>query len=393
MGEIDRALNRVARGADNQPTSRLTTEPSKTDSPSPTLPGRTRRTRRSSSKVTESRHDVGDENAPNDRFSEANFQNRFRQAKTLMAKLSGTFAKSVLHQEPDSTMKRLYTRANSLAGFQCPPTRTVGFVGDSGVGKSSLLNSLLDKYGLARTSNSGSACTCVVTEYHYHESNDYKVEIIYFTVEEVLEQVQDLLRAYRHYHLHKDQFSSDEAATKEDFEKKAKVAVDTFRSMFGRRFSNEGILLDSSEENALSFLENLVIECLPVNRGRTEVRNSLDGCSELIGKLTSESFEQASDHAPAVWPYIQNIRVYTNAHILSKGLVLVDLPGLHDANSARRHITERYIIKCDEIFAICNEGRAITDAGVVSVLDLASKARLSNVGIICTKSDVSTSTT
>lgn len=64
--------------------------------------------------------------------------------------------------------------------------------------------------------------------------------------------------------------------------------------------------------------------------------------------------------------------------------------GLHDANAARRNITERYLINCDEIFAICTEGRAITDAGVVSVLELAKKARLSNVGIICTKSDVST---
>lgn len=64
--------------------------------------------------------------------------------------------------------------------------------------------------------------------------------------------------------------------------------------------------------------------------------------------------------------------------------------GLRDINSARRGITERYILNCDEIFAVCNIIRAITDEGVMAVIDLANKASLSNVGIICTRSDVST---
>lgn len=78
-----------------------------------------------------------------------------------------------------------------------------------------------------------------------------------------------------------------------------------------------------------------------------------------------------------------------NAHILSRGLILVDLPGLRDLNSARRIITERYLLECNEIFAICNIGRAATDEGVHQVFDLADRARLSNVGIVCTRSDVS----
>jgi hypothetical protein len=81
-------------------------------------------------------------------------------------------------------------------------------------------------------------------------------------------------------------------------------------------------------------------------------------------------------------------RVFLNAYILSKGLVLADLPGLRDHNSARRNITERYIINCDEVFVVCNIGRALTDKGVEHVIKLARQARLSNVGIVCTRSDV-----
>lgn len=68
---------------------------------------------------------------------------------------------------------------------------------------------------------------------------------------------------------------------------------------------------------------------------------------------------------------------------------LTSLAGLRDTNAARRNITERYILNCDEIFAVCNIIRAITDAGVQAVIDLADRASLSNVGIICTRSDVS----
>jgi hypothetical protein len=44
---------------------------------------------------------------------------------------------------------------------------------------------------------------------------------------------------------------------------------------------------------------------------------------------------------------------------------------------------------CDEIFAVCNIARAVSDVGVVEVFNLARSASLKNVGIICTKSDVS----
>jgi hypothetical protein len=63
--------------------------------------------------------------------------------------------------------------------------------------------------------------------------------------------------------------------------------------------------------------------------------------------------------------------------------------GLRDLNSARQNITERNLIECHEIFAICRIGRATTDVGVKNVFELAQKAKLSNIGIICTRSDVS----
>ena len=57
-------------------------------------------------------------------------------------------------------------------------------------------------------------------------------------------------------------------------------------------------------------------------------------------------------------------------------------------NTARRKITETYMRGVDEIFAVCRIDRATTDAGLLAVFDLARRARLQNISIICTKSDV-----
>ncbi|KAK0737786.1 hypothetical protein B0T18DRAFT_473660 [Schizothecium vesticola] len=65
----------------------------------------------------------------------------------------------------------------------------------------------------------------------------------------------------------------------------------------------------------------------------------------------------------------------------------IDETGLRDSNSARRNITERYLLECDKIFAVCNTGRAVTDESVEEVFNRAKRAELSNVSIICTKSD------
>lgn len=75
--------------------------------------------------------------------------------------------------------------------------------------------------------------------------------------------------------------------------------------------------------------------------------------------------------------------------ILRFPLINNNAAGLGDLNSGRILITENYLLRCHEIFAVCAIGRATTDDGVANVLELAKKAELSNVGIICTKSDVS----
>lgn len=284
-------------------------------------------------------------------------------------------------------MKNLHERAKKLSRFQPLSTRKVGFVGASGVGKSSLLNSLLDFRGLARTTNNGAACTCVVTEYHYHDADDFVVEVERFSIEELHEQLDELLFCYRNFHS-RGSSPAEEARndheSMDDLKARAKLAADTFQAMFRGSVLDERWLLEESQDVILEQFLARTRRDLSLQSPSRHVATSHERCSSILTQLTSEAPDA---RPPATWPYIRKIKVSLRAHILSKGLILVDLPGLADLNLARRNITERYIRNCDEIFAVCNIGRATTDAGVMSVFDLAREARLTHIGIVCTRSD------
>jgi hypothetical protein len=134
MSKVADAIDDVAHSVDSRGNSFLSPEPS-TEIGAASSPSRSPRRRRSSSRVEEGPHDIRDENLTNDRFHDVAFQSTFGEAKNLMSELCNTLGSSSLRYEPDSIMQHLYEQANQLSRFECPPTRTVGFVGDSGVGK------------------------------------------------------------------------------------------------------------------------------------------------------------------------------------------------------------------------------------------------------------------
>jgi hypothetical protein len=286
--------------------------PTSTPTPHVTSPRR----RRSSSAIPQPRHEASSEPPPESRFHQPEFQEAFLSAKRLMSDLSDVLSSNQLHHEPDSTMKRLYDEARELSAFVCPDTRTVGFVGDSGVGKSSLINSLLDIRGLARTSASGAACTCVVTEYCYGEGDGFEVQVEYFDREELEKQIAELLGSYRHFHL-SEELSEEEVGVYGEW---ANVAEDTFRAMFRGRIGDVGSVLlggrdgrdedegaaegSEGEERVLRKLMSWVDD-MPHSTTASETFEDAESCSQRLMELTSDlgSVDEA-----ALWPFIRKIR-------------------------------------------------------------------------------------
>lgn len=347
-------------------------------------PGRRRRSR---SSLNMNVYSVEDENPPESLFYASDIQNALIRAKSASQRIALALSNSTLHKEPGSRIDNLLRTALNLTKFKPPSSRTVGLVGDSGVGKSSLINSLLDRPDFARASSSGSACTCVVTEYHYHNKEDFIIQIDYFSLTELSTQFDELLRAHREYRRSSgDKMLPEE---REDLKKRSELADSTFKACFKSRLTiNHAIMNKLSIEDALKTMKQWASELIPADAQRDrevrEVYTDARACSQRLQELTSE-IEEPGESCP--WPFIRKIRVHMKAHILGKGLVIADLPGLRDLNSARQNVTERYVRQCHQIFAVTGIGRAATNVGVRDVFDLGRSAALSNIGVICTMAD------
>jgi hypothetical protein len=214
----------------------------------------------------------------------------------------------------------------------------------------------------------------VVTEYHFHSADDFIIDVEMFSEDELCEQLAELLGSYR-------AFKSGGGGESKD---KAEIAIDTFRSMFRGKLQDEEWILTEAECTVLDQFQTWAKQTRSLGSPGRQNAKTLGECSSLLVPLSSEPNDPSQ---ASVWPYVRKIKVYLKAHILSKGLVLVDLPGLQDLNSARRNITQQYVVNCHEIIAICEIKRAISDVGVKTVFELARQARLERVGIICTYAD------
>jgi hypothetical protein len=86
--------------------------------------------------------------------------------------------------------------------------------------------------------------------------------------------------------------------------------------------------------------------------------------ADMFSKENQEAAQQKDkerkDDGPALWPLIRQVNVRCPSASLSSGAILVDLPGVADANAARNSIAKDYMKKCDCIWIL---------APIVSVVD------------------------
>lgn len=80
------------------------------------------------------RHDVRTERPPEGKFNTPAVQNALRASTDSMRRLTEVLGSNQLHYDPSSHLADLYQQAEKLAAFKIQDTRTVGFIGQSGVG-------------------------------------------------------------------------------------------------------------------------------------------------------------------------------------------------------------------------------------------------------------------
>jgi hypothetical protein len=215
----------------------------------------------------------------------------------------------------------------------------------------------------------------------------------YFTLDDLKIQFEELLRAYRDYQeLPRSSRGRDdgeeEDSNRRRLQRKADLASETFRASFREKLRQTPTVLSSMPfVRAVQTMMQWASQLIPRQGGR-EVFRTVEGCSSRLRELTSETNDPLHDgESPTCWPFIRKLRVYLKAFILSQGLIIADLPGLRDLNSARKAITERYVRHCHQVLVVARIDRASTDESIKEIFELAIRANLSKIDVVCTRSE------
>ncbi|KAI9753132.1 MAG: Protein kinase C signaling pathway involved MAPKK protein [Chaenotheca gracillima] len=279
---------------------------------------------------------------------------------------------------------------NESLKTEAKQTRTiVGVVGNTGAGKSSVINAMLDEERLVPT-NCMRACTAVVTEISYNDSEeagrDYRAEIEFIGEADWEKELNVLFQEL----VDADGKISREC-TNQDTE--AGIAYAKIRAVYPKKTKDD---LASSSVDAL-MKDNAVKRLL----GTTKRINSSDPAAfyrDLQQYVDSKEKNGGSgkDKAPReteFWPLIRVVKIYTKSPALETGAVIVDLPGVHDSNAARAAVAEGYMKQCTGLWIVAPINRAVDDKAAKNLLGESFKRQLkmdggfSSVTFICSKTD------
>lgn len=270
-------------------------------------------------------------------------------------------------------------KTTKQAEFQ--PT-VIGVVGNTGAGKSSMINALLDEERLVPT-NCMRACTAVVTEISYNTETEhpYRAQIEFITAEdwemELRALFQDLFdECGEMKNVSRDTDAVAWAKIKAVYPQKTKEAISTA--------TVEQLVQDNHVKPILGKTKVL------------EASNSSAFYRHLQRYVDSQEKAKKDDKTPRemeYWPLIRVVKLSVKSPVLQTGAVVVDLPGVHDANAARAAVADSYMQKCTGLWIVAPITRAVDDKTAHKLLGEGFRRQLlmdggfSSISFICSKSD------
>jgi hypothetical protein len=271
----------------------------------------------------------------------------------------------------------------------------VGVVGNTGAGKSSVINAMLDEERLVPT-NCMRACTAVVTEMSWNDSRDpsskYRAEIEFISHDDWKKEVATLIKEFL---TESGAISRDAADENSD----AGIAWAKFHSVYPRKTRDS--LNGCTVESLMS--DKAVLAVLGTTKKITTASPTafywqLQRYVDSKEKISKKGKEKQKDNHKNVfdmehWPLIKVVKIYVKAPALSTGAVIVDLPGLHDSNAARAAVAQGYMKQCTGLWIVAPINRAVDDKAAKTLLGESFKRQLkydgsfSSVTFICSKTD------
>ncbi|KAF9635186.1 hypothetical protein BFW01_g6081 [Lasiodiplodia theobromae] len=282
----------------------------------------------------------------------------------------------------------------------------IGLKGDSGTGKSSLINSLLGYEGIAPFGNEGEACTAVVQEFRKprpSQQTPFEAEVTFLSPPAREAALKDWVGDFwDSRQVGADEEDGDDLDG-DDFDDEVKsgegsaTAVEAIHSLFSDHDECKGLeetkaflsTAKSREDSRLvaklkAWMESL-LKKLGVEMGTYTISAATP---DLLQDEVAPFLAQVNDGRPSPWPLVKIVRTYFDCPLLSHDIVLADLPGTSDINKTRVEATNVYMREVEHTGVVSKIDRAASDSVTnKSLIEAYKRKRGPNVFMVATHSD------
>ncbi|KAA6425538.1 MAG: hypothetical protein FRX49_04435 [Trebouxia sp. A1-2] len=268
------------------------------------------------------------------------------------------------------------------------PQLYIGVLGDTGAGKSSTINCLLGEENVLPV-NGMRACTACVVEISYISSSVYEGTVECMTRDEWTAQAKslwgDLIDERGRLKICRD---VERRLNTSSIEGAAQATLETVYGPSNLR--RAGMTLERLLE-----VNNKITALL----GRTiSIReHAVKQFRKRIGEYVDSHNKKDEIQA---WPLVKVCKLKHNWQVLSTGAVVVDLPGVRDANAARGAVAEKYMKSCNAVWIVADITRAVDNRtakvhmrrpdllGENFRRQMLMDGQCGSITFICTKTDV-----
>ncbi|KAL1621779.1 hypothetical protein SLS54_005302 [Diplodia seriata] len=290
--------------------------------------------------------------------------------------------------------------------YKCGEIR-IGLKGDSGTGKSSLINALLGYDGIAPCGDYGEACTAVVQEFRKprpSQQTPCEAEVTFLLPQAREAALKDWLANF--WDSHKSGTDEDEEGefTAEGVDDEVQsgegfaTASDAIYSLFAdhEECKNAEATKDFLSSTAASredphLLRKLgawtekLLKGLGVESGELVIRAPTP---EDLRDSLAQFLAHVDRERPSPWPLVKLVKCYFDSPLLSQDVVLADLPGTSDVNKTRVQATNAYMRDVDHTGVVAKIERVQTDTAThKSLIEAYKRKRGPNVFLAVTHSD------